>query len=241
MRWESAGVSPAAQAPHISPASTSTGAELRCLEKAIFSKGEFSLKAQSCWGRAHPSPCQEGSLLREGWGWLPRGLFLAAVGIPPPQHLVLRDKAIQYLQEHIWHRGSTINLPHFNTPYSQLAIAASSQPGSEQLLEAAIPSLLLLLPAEPGARSPHCLSWTSGSALPWRTGLRGILSVPLLFLFPKFLVYLLLTQIRTWFSSESFSKHTQRSLGDKINQERSPRTHFLVQAPTSWSKLPPLQ
>lgn len=135
------------------PASMSTGAELRHLEKAIFSKGGFSLKAQPGQGRAHPSPCQEGSrLLHEGLGWLPRGLFLAAAGIPPARHLVLRDKAIQYLQEHIWQRGSTINLPHFNTPCPRLAIAASSQPGSEQLLEAAVPPLspLSLLSQGPG-------------------------------------------------------------------------------------------
>lgn len=88
-------------------------------------------------------------------GCLLRGLFLAAPGISnPPRHLVLRDKAIQYLQEHIWQRSSTINLCCFNTPCSRLVIAASSQPGSEQLLEAGVHPPSLLLPAELGTRSP---------------------------------------------------------------------------------------
>lgn len=84
---------------------------------------------------------------REGYFWLRQAS-------PPLRHLLLRDKAIQYLQEHIWQRGSAINLPHFNTPCSRLVIAASSQPGSEELLEAGVSLPWLLLPAELGTRSP---------------------------------------------------------------------------------------
>lgn len=77
--------------------------------------------------------------------------------------LGLRDKAIQYLQEHIWQRGSTINLPPFNTPSSRLAAAASSQ----QFLEAAIALPSQLLPAGMGIRAPstHTRAWpgVSGS------------------------------------------------------------------------------
>lgn len=91
--------------------------------------------------------------------------------------LSLRDKGIQYLQEHIWQRGSTINLPPFNTLCSRLAIAASSQ----QFLEAAIPLPSRLLPAGMGTRTIS----THAMACPGFSGSLGPLVCLHVFLFPN--------------------------------------------------------
>lgn len=104
-----------------------------------------------------------------------------------PQHLTPRDKGIQSLQEHIWQGGSTINLPHFNTPCSQLAVVASSQPGSEQLLEVGILPPLLL-PAEPGDQVTATLLLLDFRVCPPSRGFRAPLLWLHAFFFPDSLL-----------------------------------------------------
>lgn len=140
-------------------------------------KSQFSIQvAFSCWGRFCPSCCQGGSHLcaHSPGARLPPGRVISGRARHP---LGLRDKAIQYLQEHIWQRGSTINLPPFNTLCSRLAVAASSQ----QFLEAAIPLPPRLLPAGMGIRATS----THPTASPAFSGSLGPLERLHIFLFPN--------------------------------------------------------
>lgn len=155
---------------------------------------------------------------REGYFWLRQASC--------PWLLVPREKAIQYLQEHIWQRGSTINLPRFNTPCSRLVIAASSQSGSEQLLEAGVAPPSLLLHRFSSLLSGGPRHQTRDTA---RLGFRGPLSLGgqdfgaslmrlHIFFFPNSLF--IFSRVIGLCSSDSFSKHTQSRLGDKTNQPR---------------------
>lgn len=69
-------------------ACTTTGAELRCLEKSVLNKGGFSSKAQPCRGRSCPSHCQEGSYLLcpqpRVWAASRQGYFWLRQASPPP-------------------------------------------------------------------------------------------------------------------------------------------------------------
>lgn len=147
-----------------------------------------------------------------GQARLPPGRVISGWARHP---LGLRDKAIQYLQEHIWQRGSTINLPPFNSLCSRLAIAASAQ----QFLEAAIP-----LPS----RAPPCWDGDQKHQHPCH-GLSQIFRVSWTpgvlphFPFPKFLIYLPLTHgfLQLW---QLLKTHTKMFRGQNQAPRRSLRT-----------------